>query len=124
MSILNMTLGGGGGGSFGTASPTSIASDSISFSIGAEPKEYILMMLFSSAGTSFNGRRTVCICHTTEYDYVSYVRSPSSSYNYYTIGTFSYLSTSYSNGVFTITTSDTTSTGEFVSGYSYALFYR
>lgn len=123
MSILNRILGGSSEDSFKTATPLSIANASILFSMGAMPKEYILMLVNSSSISVSTTPRCAFICHTTDYNRVYQLVSAISTATY-KAGTFSNISASYSNGVFTITSSAMTNTGSFNSNYSYILFYR
>lgn len=122
MSILNRVLAGSSEDSFKTATPISIESSKITFSMGAAPSEYVLLLVSNSISIS-NTNRAIAIYDTAEYDRnYGAITSTSTTYKNKTL---SYVTASYENGVFTLTTTGSGSNHNyFDTNGSYILFYR
>lgn len=123
MSILNRVLAGSSEDSFKTATPISIESSKITFSMGAAPSEYVLLLVSNNTSIS-NSNIALAIYDTAEYDRNYGVLAAFSSTTYKN-KTLSYVTASYENGVFTVTTTGSGSNhNSFDTNGSYILFYR
>lgn len=126
MSILNMVLGGGGSDGFKMARSSSVIASAADFTIDSAPQEYIVMCALTGDVALTITQCLGFICDTTSYDLIGYGR-PWSSYSEFATVTsstaLSNITTSYSNGVFTVHLTST-SDYKFYTSASYILFYR
>lgn len=114
MSLLNMMLAGNGGGGFKTATPTARTSTSLSFSMGGIPREYVLMLTFTSGDVDLSTARAVVICDTETYSGLYTART---TYEDVGIGN---VTKSFESGTFKITLTS----GSFATSGTYILYYK
>lgn len=120
MSLLNMMLSGGGGGSLKTITPSYANSTTLEFSgLGDMPTEYILMLTFSDYSLDVTTPRVAVICNTVSYSGLYTAGMGMGNIKYKDIG-IGNVSASFEDGTLTMTLSS----GSFASSATYVLYYK
>ena len=128
MGILNMMLGGRGSGSaaFKTASPATISTSELTFSMGGIPSEYVLMMTLTSPSDNYNIGSYVIVAiisKITGFEHLFAVSKSGRSTAYNDKG-FPNVTESYSSGTFSITVPTATCQFTTSAEVKYTLYYK
>lgn len=116
MSILNSFLGGGAT-ALKKKAPATISANAITFSMGSEPSEYVLLALPSTSMDITRTSKVASIINTDEMASLFYFVRPYGTQ--YSAGSH-VANASYSSGTFTISLSNYA----FDTGVEYVLYYR